>query len=73
MSIKMLRKNCHQVLRSQKSKLTPIELVFETAGAINPPPTKIGLRDALYLYLYCILFINVCTPNKQVLKVGLFN
>ena len=39
----MLKKNCHQVLRSQKSKLTPIELVFETAGAINPPPTKIGL------------------------------
>ena len=34
----MLKKNCHQVLRSQKSKLTPIELVFETAGAINPPP-----------------------------------
>ena len=33
----MLKKNCHQVLRSQKSKLTPIELVFETAGAINPP------------------------------------
>ena len=36
----MLKKNCRQVLRSQKSKLTPIELVFETAGAINPPPYK---------------------------------
>ena len=39
----MLKKNCHQVLGSQKSKLTPPELVFQTAGAINPPPTKIGL------------------------------
>ena len=35
----MLKKNCHQVLRSQKSKLTPLELVSQTAGAINPPPT----------------------------------
>ena len=44
----MLKKNCHQVLGSQKSKLTPPELVFQTAGAINPPPTKIGLSsDAL--------------------------
>ena len=34
----MLKKNCHQVLGSQKSKLTPPELVFQTAGAINPPP-----------------------------------
>ena len=40
----MLKKNCHQVLGSQKSKLTPPELVFQTAGAINPPPTKIGLN-----------------------------
>ena len=44
MSIKILKKNCHQVLGSQKSKLTPPELVFQTAGAINPPPTKIGLN-----------------------------
>ena len=36
----MLKKNCHQVLGSQKSKLTPLELVFQTAGAINPPPYK---------------------------------
>ena len=36
----MLKKNCHQVLGSQKSKLTPPELVFQTAGAINPPPYK---------------------------------
>ena len=34
----MLKKNCHQVLGSQKSKLTPLELIFRTAGAINPPP-----------------------------------
>ena len=40
----MLKKNCHQVLGSQKSKLTPPELVFQTAGAINPPPIKIGLK-----------------------------
>ena len=44
----MLKKNCHQVLGSQKSKLTPPDLVFQTAGAINPPPTKIGL-NTLYL------------------------
>ena len=34
----MLKKNCHQVLGSQKSELTPLELVYQTAGAINPPP-----------------------------------
>ena len=45
MSVKILKKNCHQVLGSQKSKLTPPELVFQAAGAINPPPTKIGLSE----------------------------
>ena len=40
MSVKILKKNCHQVFGSQKSKLTPLELVFQTAGAINPPPYK---------------------------------
>ena len=42
----MLKKNCHLVFGFQKSKLTLLELVFQTAGAINPPPppTKIGLR-----------------------------
>ena len=34
----MLKKNCHLVFGSQKSKLTLLELVFQTAGAINPPP-----------------------------------
>ena len=34
----MLKKNCNQVLGSQKQKLTPLELVFQTAGAINLPP-----------------------------------
>ena len=30
-------------MRSQKTKLTPLELIFQTAGAINPPPpTRIG-------------------------------
>ena len=43
MSIKMIKKK----LSSRKSKLTPIELVFKTAGAINPPPTKIGLRSVI--------------------------
>ena len=50
----MLKKNCHQVLGSQKSKLTPLELVFQTAGAINPP-TKIGLRR-LILFAAAISF-----------------
>ena len=36
----ILMKNCHQVLGSLKSKLTPLELVFQTAGAINLPPPK---------------------------------
>ena len=42
----MLKKNCHQVLGSQKSKLTSLELIFQTAGAINPPPPTrmIGLE-----------------------------
>ena len=31
----MLKKNCHRVLGSQKSKLTPLELVFQAAGAID--------------------------------------
>ena len=63
MSIKMLKKNCHQVLRSQKSKLTPIELVFETAGVINPPPTKIGLISLqLFSMESCaILILNLNT------------
>ena len=45
----MLKKNFYQVLGLQKSKVTPLELVFQTAGAINPPTPprplpKIGLR-----------------------------
>ena len=40
----MLKKNCHLVFGSQKSKLALLELVFQTAGAINlPPPSVIGL------------------------------
>ena len=45
MSIEMLKKNCHQVLGSQKTKLRPLELVFETAGAINPPSYKDRVKD----------------------------
>ena len=47
MSVKILKKNCHQVLGSQKSKLTPPELVFQTAGAINPlpPPYKDRVKN----------------------------
>ena len=29
--------NSHLVFVSQKSKLTLLELIFQTAGAINPP------------------------------------
>ena len=42
--MKMLKKNCHKVFGSQKSKLTVLEQVFQTAGVINPPPSGIGLR-----------------------------
>ena len=35
MLYKMLKKNCHQVLGSQKSELAPLKLVFQTAGAIG--------------------------------------
>ena len=42
----MPKKNFHQVLGSQKSKLTPPELVFKTAGAINPPPYKDRVKTA---------------------------
>ena len=45
----MLKKNCRQVLRSQKSKLTPIELVYETAGAITPPPYKDRVKSLTFL------------------------
>ena len=36
----MLKKNCHKVFGSQKSKLTVLEQVFKTAGVINPPPIR---------------------------------
>ena len=41
----MLKKNCHLAFGSQKSKLTLLELIFQTAGEINPPPSLIGLKD----------------------------
>ena len=47
----MLKKNCHQVLGSQKSKLTPLELVFQTAGAINPPPYKDRVKGISQIWL----------------------
>ena len=36
----MLKKNCHEVLVmvSQKSKVTSLELIFQTAGTITPSP-----------------------------------
>ena len=34
----MLKKNCHLVFESQKSKLTLLEFVLQTACAIPPPP-----------------------------------
>ena len=56
----MLKKNCHQVLGSQKSKLTPLELVFQTAGAINPPPYKDRVK--YYVTLKC-LYISQLLPS----------
>ena len=38
----MLKKNCHKDFGSQKSKLTQLEQVFQTAGVINPPPPHLG-------------------------------
>ena len=64
----MLKKNCHQVLGSQKSKLTPPELVFQTAGAINPPPTKIGLRNNI-INQFLLSFANSQEKNNQVLSL----
>ena len=40
----MLKKNCHKVFGSQKSKLTVLEQVFKTVGVINTPPSGIVLR-----------------------------
>ena len=67
----MLWKNCHQVLRSQKSKLTPLELVFRTAGAINPPPpskdrVKTDLLQFFFeLYFYQIDFALNASQNNE--------
>ena len=45
----MLKKNCHKGFGSQKSKLTVLEQVFQTAGVINPPPPSgIGLNIEIY-------------------------
>ena len=44
----MLKKNCHQVLGSQKSKLTPLELVFQIPGAINILYSKLGPLGAVH-------------------------
>ena len=44
--------NCHLVFGSQKSKLTVLEPVFQTAGPINPPPPSgIGLAFEQLLLL----------------------
>ena len=62
----MLKKNCHQVLRSQKSKLTPPELVFQTAGAINPPPYKDRVKSQiLHRECCCINRGESIMKNKQ--------
>ena len=36
----MLKKNCHRVLGSQKSKLTPLELVSKQLVQSSPPLYK---------------------------------
>ena len=35
--MKMLKKICHKIFGSQKSNLTVLEQVFQTAGEIKPP------------------------------------
>ena len=67
----MLKKNCHQVLGSQKSKLTPLELIFRTAGAINNPPlTRIVLKQCNFFW---IIFLSdrlciKCKSKQWILK-----
>ena len=69
MSVKILKKNCHQVLGSQKSKLTPPELVFQTAGAINPPPykdrVKIQLIDLFICEYHDIIELSINWSNSN--------
>ena len=50
MSIKILKKNCHQALGSQKSKLTPPEHVFQTAGARVKKKIKTTFLDISWLF-----------------------
>ena len=47
----MLKKNCHLVFGSQKSKPTLLELVFQTAGAINPSPISNRVNSSLYFLM----------------------
>ena len=51
----MLKKNCHKVFGSQKSKLTVLERDLETAGAI--PPSHPGDR------------VNGNTFNSHIVKI----
>ena len=45
---------------SQKSKLTLLELIFQTAGAINPPPSLIGLSDKSVTLRLLTCFFIIC-------------
>ena len=54
----MIKKNCHQVLGSQKSKLTPLELILQTAGEINPPPYKDRVKTDLLHFFFNHIFIR---------------
>ena len=64
----MLKKKCHQVLGSQKSKLTPPDLVFQTAGAINPPPYKDRVKTDYFQALNKkkLLYWRINNKNKDI-------
>ena len=53
----------NQVLGSQKSKLTPLELVFQTTGAINHPPPYKDMVKGSNLYFVAMIYIKKSEPS----------
>ena len=53
----------NDMIQPKNSKLTLLELVFQTAGAINPsPPSPLGLIECTFFILQCsvkYLIINM--------------
>ena len=56
----MLKKICHKVFGSQKSKLTVLEQVFQTAGVINPPPIRdrVKTNSTPELIFFCFYILR---------------